>query len=148
MLALACRHNILAAPPSVANAEIALLAAKTMWSAIQTDIPPMLLSPGAIEPWFEIVLGLLNQELPTEGNPPTDNEEAAKWAPWKLKKRVAQIMHRVIQRYGNPGSGKEKALTKALTNEGKIQGALSLQGWFEKTKAQAKAAYSPQSAGH
>ena len=36
--------------------------------------------------------------------------------------------------------GFEKALTKALTNEGKIQGALSLQGWFEKTKEQAKAA--------
>ena len=34
--------------------------------------------------------------------------------------------------------GFEKALTKALTNEGKIQGALSLQGWFEKTKEQAK----------
>ena len=36
--------------------------------------------------------------------------------------------------------GFEKALTKALTNGGKIQGALSLQGWFEKTKDQAKAA--------
>ena len=107
-LLLGMLRNILAAPPSVANSEIALLAAKTMWSAIQSEIPPILLSPGALGPWFEIILGLLAQPLPTDGNVPTDNEEAASWAPWKLKKRVAQIMHRVLQRYGNPGSGKDK----------------------------------------
>jgi len=36
--------------------------------------------------------------------------------------------------------GFEKALTKAMESTGKIKGALSLQGWFEKTKEQAKAA--------
>jgi Ca2+-binding EF-hand superfamily protein len=36
--------------------------------------------------------------------------------------------------------GFEKALTAAMQNNGKIKGALSLQGWFEKTKEQAKAA--------
>jgi Ca2+-binding EF-hand superfamily protein len=36
--------------------------------------------------------------------------------------------------------GFEKALTNAMQNNGKIKGALSLQGWFEKTKEQAKAA--------
>ena len=36
--------------------------------------------------------------------------------------------------------GFEKALTAAMDGGGKIKGALSLQGWFEKTKDQAKAA--------
>ena len=33
---------------------------------------------------------------------PTTFDEAPQWAPWKLKKRVAQILHRLQQRYGSP----------------------------------------------
>ena len=61
-------RSIISAPPSVANADIALLASKTMWSCTQIDIPPLLLAPAALEPWFEIMLGLLLQPLP-EGGP-------------------------------------------------------------------------------
>ena len=101
-------RSILAAPPTVANSELALLASKTMWSSIQLDLPPLLLQPAALEPWFEVMLGLLAQPAPAEDSP-SDPDEASKWPPWKLKKRVVQIMYRVLQRYGNPATAKEKA---------------------------------------
>ena len=107
-LLLNLMRSILGAPPSVANSELALLAAKTMWSCTQIDMPPLLLQPQSVEQWFEILLALLGQPLPSEGAP-SDPEDAAKWPPWKVKKRVAQIMHRVLQRYGNPAAAKEKA---------------------------------------
>ena len=41
-------------------------------------------------------------EAPNPEGAPAELEAAAAWRPWKVKKRVAQILHRMIQRYGNP----------------------------------------------
>ena len=49
---------------------------------------------------FETLLGLLTQPLPPGA--PSDLQEASQWTPWKVKKRVAAILHRILQRYGNP----------------------------------------------
>ena len=36
--------------------------------------------------WLELLLALLRQPLPPGG--PTDDENAAGWPPWKMKKRA------------------------------------------------------------
>ena len=91
---------MLALPPAVQNAEMLVLIAKVMWSTTQLGLPPMLLQLPNLEPWFATMLAILEQPLPTGA--PTDEDDAAKWPPFKVKKRVAAIFHRLIQRYGNP----------------------------------------------
>ena len=59
-----------------------------------------------------ILLQLLAQPLP-EGAP-TDDELAAGWFPWKLKKRVAAILHRFLSRYGNPNRKSQGAMSDGV----------------------------------
>ena len=104
-------RSIVAAPPSVASAELALLATKVIWSCVQYSLPPQLLHEGACDHLFETLLALLAQPLP-EGAP-TDEEDASAWAPWKVKKRVAQTLQRMVSRHANikkeDGGGEESS---------------------------------------
>ena len=66
--------------------------------------------------WMRLLIGLLEQPLPPGA--PDDFEAAEAWRPWKVKKRVAQIVHRLLQRYGDPkrkrdGPGAKEALAFA-----------------------------------
>ena len=99
-------QRVLAHPPAADASEIALLVGKIMWSTTQLGLPPWLLQPANLGPWFETMLALLEQPLP-EGCP-TDGDDAIKWPPFKVKKRIAAIFHRLIQRYGNPSRQIEK----------------------------------------
>ena len=91
--------------PSVQGSELALLAMKIFWSATQISLPPLLLRPDQLQQWMRMLIGLLEQPLPP--GVPDDLEAAAAWKPWKVKKRVAQIVHRLLQRYGNPNRKSE-----------------------------------------
>ena len=90
--------EMLIATPSVEGAELALLAMKVFWSATQIMLPPLLLRPDQLAVWMRLLIGLLEQPLPPGA--PEDLEAAEAWRPWKVKKRVAQIVHRLLQRYG------------------------------------------------
>ena len=90
--------DMLIATPSVEGAELALLAMKVFWSATQINLPPLLLRPDQLAVWMRLLIGLLEQPLPPGA--PEDLEAAEAWRPWKVKKRVAQIVHRLLQRYG------------------------------------------------
>ena len=92
--------EMLIATPSVEGAELALLAMKVFWSATQINLPPLLLRPDQLAVWMRLLIGLLEQPLPPGA--PEDLEAAEAWRPWKVKKRVAQIVHRLLQRYGAP----------------------------------------------
>lgn len=93
---VALLHAILAQAPTIALAELALLATKVMWTVTQLSLPPLLLEPDRLEPWFDVLIALLEQPLPVGA--PVDPVDAMKWPPWKVKKRVAAIIHRVLQR--------------------------------------------------
>ena len=45
--------SLLAQPPSPQCSELALLVAKVIWSSMHLGIPPWLLQPGNLQPWFE-----------------------------------------------------------------------------------------------
>ena len=96
-------RQLLSAAPTVAACELACLAAKVVHSCVCYELPTLLLSqPAAVDPFFEVLVGLLTQPLPPGA--PTEADEAGNWAPWKLKKRVAQTLHRTLQRHGNPSA--------------------------------------------
>ena len=92
--------SVIAAPPTVTSADLALLATKVIWSCTQYTLPQQLLNESALDQVFETLLALLAQPLPDAGQP-TDSEDASAWAPWKVKKRVAQTLQRMISRHGN-----------------------------------------------
>ena len=73
---------------------------KIFWATSQLELPPLMHQPDHCNRWMEAFMFILQQPLPP--NPPTDWDLALQWAPWKLKKRVAQILHRLQQRFGNP----------------------------------------------
>ena len=89
---------VLQAAPAVNTAELALLATKIFWSATQLSLPPLILQPETSAAWCAALRGLLEQPLPPDA--PTTAEGAREWPPWKLKKRCAQIAHRLFSRYG------------------------------------------------
>lgn len=89
---------MLQAAPAVNTAELALLATKVFWSATQLSLPPLILQPDTSAAWCAALRGLLEQPLPPDA--PTTAEGAREWPPWKLKKRCAQIAHRLFSRYG------------------------------------------------
>ena len=108
--------EMLIGTPSVEGAELALLAMKVFWSATQISLPPLLLRAEQLAVWMRLLIGLLEQPLPPGA--PEDFEAAEAWRPWKVKKRVAQIVHRLLQRYGDPkrkrdGPGAKEALAFA-----------------------------------
>ena len=96
--------------PSVQGAELAHVACKIFWSATQLSLPPLLLNLEQAASWCELLLALLQQPLPSY-NQPTDVELAIAWHPWKLKKRVCAILHRMLSRYGNPARGASGAVS-------------------------------------
>ena len=101
-------RQLLSAAPTVAACELACLAAKVVHSCVCYELPTLLLSqPAAVDPFFEVLVGLLTQPLPPGA--PTEADEAGNWSPWKLKKRVAQMLHRTLQRHGNPNAGSGSA---------------------------------------
>ena len=91
---------LLASEPSVQASDLLLLAMKIVWSATQISLPPLLMAPEQLASWMHLLLSTLEQPLPPDA--PADLDAAASWKPWKVKKRVAQILHRLLQRYGNP----------------------------------------------
>ena len=99
--------EMLLATPSVEGAELSLLAMKVFWSATQINLPPLLLRPDQLAVWMRLLIGLLEQPLPPGA--PEDLEAAEAWRPWKVKKRVAQIVHRLLQRYGAPPAARQAA---------------------------------------
>ena len=104
---------LLAQPPNAEYAELALLATKVMWSVTQLALPPLLLDPKLMDGWFSTLTNLLEQPLPAGA--PDDADEASKWPPWKVKKRVAGILHRIVQRHGNPSRKPEGPNADALS---------------------------------
>ena len=74
--------SALVATPSVDGSELALLATKVVWSATQLSLPPLLLQPAQLDAWMGLLLALLQQPLPPDA--PTEPDDAAAWAPWKV----------------------------------------------------------------
>lgn len=105
-------QQVLSQPPAVDTAEYLLLIGKVMWSSTQLGLPPWLLQPANLSPWFETLLAMLEQPLPESC--PDDEEDAIKWPPFKVKKRVAAIFHRLLQRYGNPARKPEGPLANEM----------------------------------
>jgi len=96
--------------PTVEGSALAHTACKIFWSATQLSLPPLLLDLNQASGWCELMLSLLQQPLPPD-NQPTDNELAMAWAPWKLKKRAASVLQRLLSRFGNPNRGKQGAVS-------------------------------------
>lgn len=97
-------RTVISAPPTVAGAELATLATKIIWSCTQYSLPPQLMDESTLDHFFETLLGVLAQPLPEAGQP-QDEDEATAWAPWKVKKRVTQLLQRFISRHGEIKKG-------------------------------------------
>ena len=97
-------RTVISAPPTVAGAELATLATKIIWSCTQYSLPPQLMDESTLDHFFETLLGVLAQPLPEAGQP-QDEDEATAWAPWKVKKRVTQLLQRFISRHGELKKG-------------------------------------------
>lgn len=75
-----CMHALRPCP--LTHARRTPHAPQVFWSCTQLGLPPWLLVPGQLQAWFDTLLAMLEQPLP-EGRP-SDEEDDAKWPPFKV----------------------------------------------------------------
>eukprot|EP01084_Bolivina_argentea_P291428 500875_1 len=101
---------------SVEAAMLVTAILKIMWSATQYCLP---LTPSGpvidLGSWLRVLCQVLAMPVVPEPPPNMDNQEAAKWPPWKVKKWAFQIVARYVLRFGNPNLAKDSTLEFAKT---------------------------------
>eukprot|EP00181_Compsopogon_caeruleus_P001285 CAMPEP_0184690216 /NCGR_PEP_ID=MMETSP0312-20130426/31095_1 /TAXON_ID=31354 /ORGANISM="Compsopogon coeruleus, Strain SAG 36.94" /LENGTH=1052 /DNA_ID=CAMNT_0027147671 /DNA_START=124 /DNA_END=3282 /DNA_ORIENTATION=+ len=75
---------------------------KIFWSSTQYTLPPHLLhNPDKFQNWVGILVHILTTTVPfVEVH--ESNDELLRLPPWKTKKWIGHIFHRIFQRYGDP----------------------------------------------
>jgi len=76
------------------------LLVKIFYSSTYLAMPPFLAVHDNVFPWIAQFVRILEADVPTAGAP-EDEEEKAKWMPWKIKKWAMSTLDRLFLRYGN-----------------------------------------------
>jgi len=84
-------------------AEMQKIMIKAMWSSCHSSLPLYLQNGEIFMSWMSLMYRVIQAPVPPSavGKPGEDNKEMDKMVFWKCKRRAAQILHRLFQKYGN-----------------------------------------------